>query len=186
MELEDPRIHKLTVEDYWSLPDDGRRYEILEGMLEVTPSPVYEHQNTSGNLFTCLGVYLRLNPVGKLIAAPMDVILAPDLVCQPDLLFIRRERVADIVRDRIWGAPDLVIEILSPATAKRDRITKAQLYARHGVGEYWVVDHGIRRVWRQVLANGAYSAAEEFRPGEKLTSQLFPGLELEVDAIFAS
>ena len=184
--MENPRIQKLTVEDYWNLPDDGRRYEILDGLLEVTPSPVYEHQRTSGNLLAALSNYLRKHPVGQVIAAPMDVILAPDLVCQPDLLFIRKERLPDIVRDRIWGAPDLVVEILSPATAQRDRITKFQLYARYGVREYWIVDIGEQQIMRHELAEQAFGPAEIFRSGQKLISRLFPGLKLALIEIFDS
>lgn len=183
--MEEPRIQKLTVEDYWSLPEDGRRYEILEGMLEVTPSPDFTHQNVSGNLFSALSRYLDAHPIGKLIAAPMDVILAPDIVVQPDLLFILRDRIPDIVRDRIWGAPDLVIEILSPGTAMRDRVTKAQLYARYGVREYWIVDPVRQQVLRHVRAAGAYAAGVAAEAGQDVTSDLFPGLQLPVDRVFS-
>lgn len=131
---------QLDIEDYWDLPDDGRRHEILEGMLEVTPSPLVEHQDVLKNLLVLLELFLRQCPVGKIIPSPMDVILSNETICQPDLVFIRKERVPEIVRGRVWGTPDLVIEILSSGTANRDYETKKHVYARHRIGEYWSVD----------------------------------------------
>lgn len=181
--MEGPRPQKLTVEDYWELPDDGRRYEVLEGWLEVTPSPVFWHQKISGKLHYLLLSFLRDHPLGEVVAAPMDVILAIDTVCQPDLLFIRRERVAQIVRDRIWGAPDLVVEILSPGTAKRDRFTKAQIYARHGVDEYWIVDPDARTIQRHTLRGNVYGEPEVLGPSQILETPLLPGLKVAVEEV---
>lgn len=130
----------LTYEDYVLLPNDRNRYEILEGELSVTPAPSTKHQTASGNLFILLAQYIKERDLGKLFYAPIDLILESTSVLQPDLLFVSKARQRIITEKAIEGAPDLVIEILSPATGRTDRITKAQIYARHTVPAYWIVD----------------------------------------------
>ena len=126
----------LTYEDYCALPNDGRRYEILEGELFVTPSPSRAHQRLSANLFMILNSHGRDRDLSEVFYAPFDVILEKTSVVVPDLLFVSRDRLG-IVTDRgVEGAPDLIVEILSPGTAHRARLDKAQLYARHGVRRY--------------------------------------------------
>lgn len=125
---------KLTYQDYVLLPDDGKRYEILDGDLYVTPSPTARHQRISFNLSLALGQHVRTNRLGEVFCAPLDTILADDSIAQPDILFISNERLP-IVRDWVHRAPDLVIEIFSPGTRDRDRTLKRRLYARHGVRE---------------------------------------------------
>lgn len=181
--MPEPKVQMLTIDDYWDLPDDGRRYEILEGWLEVTPSPTYEHQKTSGRLHNKLSRYLDQNPLGDVIAAPMDVILANDMVCQPDLLYVSKERIPAIVRDRVWGAPDLVVEILSPGTAKRDRIIKSQMYDRHGVKEYWILDPDAHLIFRFTREDSGFGSPERYGPGQSFEGPLFPGLRILVDEI---
>jgi Uma2 family endonuclease len=130
----------LTYEDYVLLPNDRNRYEILEGELTVTPAPSTKHQTVSGNLFVRLAHHIRERDLGKLFYAPIDLILESTSVLQPDLLFVSKVRQRIITEKAIEGVPDLVIEILSPGTSRTDRVTKAQLYARHGVPAYWIVD----------------------------------------------
>lgn len=130
----------LTYEDYAALPNDGKRYEILEGELAVTPAPNPEHQTASGNVFFLLTQHIRAKDLGKLFHAPIDLILESTSVLQPDLLFVAKARLNIITGRGIEGAPDLVIEIISPSTSRTDRITKAQIYARHKVPAYWIVD----------------------------------------------
>ncbi len=130
----------LTYEDYADLPNDGNRYEILEGELAVTPAPNPKHQTASGNLFFLLTQHIREKDLGKLFHAPIDLILESTSVLQPDLVFVSKNS-QNIITDRaVEGAPDLVIEILSPSTSRSDRVTKAQIYARHKVPAYWIVD----------------------------------------------
>ena len=130
----------LTYEDYAAMPNDGNRYEILEGELAVTPAPSTRHQTVSGNLFFLLTQHVKAHDLGKLFHAPVDLILESASVLQPDLLFVAKAR-QNIITDRaVEGAPDLVIEILSPTTSRSDRVTKAQIYARHNVPAYWIVD----------------------------------------------
>lgn len=182
--MEDPRLERLTLADYTQLPDDGKRYEILEGILEVTPSPDYVHQSISGRLYLVLGNYLEKSPSGQVISAPMDVIFCDDTICQPDLLYIRQERIPQIVSDRVRGAPDLIVEILSPTTCRRDLHTKKQVYARHAVPEYWVINPIENSVLVFRLVGKAYDAGLFCSLHESFESLLFPGLELKLPEIF--
>jgi Uma2 family endonuclease len=130
----------LTYEDYVLLPNDRNRHEILEGELTVTPAPSTKHQTASGNLFVLLAHHIKQRDLGKLFHAPIDLILESTSVLQPDLLFVSKARQNIITERAVEGAPDLVIEILSPATSRTDRTTKAQIYSRHRVPAYWIVD----------------------------------------------
>jgi Uma2 family endonuclease len=130
----------LTYEDYVLLPNDRNRYEILEGELTVTLAPSTKHQTASGNLFILLAQHIKERDLGKLFHAPIDLILQSTSVLQPDLLFVSKARQRIITDRAVESASDLVIEILSPATNRTDRITKAQIYARHSVPAYWIVD----------------------------------------------
>lgn len=130
----------LTYEDYVGLPNDGKRYEILEGELAVTPAPNTKHQTASVNLTATLRDHIRERDLGRLFHAPVDLILEPTSILQPDLLFVSKARQSIITDRAIEGAPDLVVEILSPSTSRNDRVTKAQIYARHNVPAYWIVD----------------------------------------------
>jgi Uma2 family endonuclease len=131
---------RLTYEDYVELPDDGRRYEILDGDLEVTPSPTTTHQRVSRKLEHILDDYVTTHGLGEIFDAPTDVILANTTITVPDLLFVAAPRATIITKRAIEGPPDLIVEILSPTTARRDRTRKASLYFRFGVSYYWLVD----------------------------------------------
>jgi Uma2 family endonuclease len=127
-----------TIEDYYKLPEDGNQYEIINGVLELKPSPSTTHQRISQQIFniltnSCINDYIFLY-------APIDVILSDTDTRQPDLLMIHNSRESIIEVHAVVGPPDLVIEILSPSTIKRDRVMKRQSYARFGVPEYWIVD----------------------------------------------
>ncbi|MGH7898466.1 MAG: Uma2 family endonuclease, partial [Candidatus Binatia bacterium] len=127
----------LTYEDYAELPDDGKQYEILDGELFVSPAPVPRHQRVSRNLLRVLDDHVRGHELGEVLVSPIDVILAPTTIAQPDLLFIRTGRGAIVTERAVEGPPDLVIEILSPSSNRKDRTTKAAVYARFGVAHYW-------------------------------------------------
>lgn len=136
----------LTYEDYCALPDDGKRYEVLDGVLVVSPAPVPRHQGVNLRLAALLEQYARKNGLGRVYAAPIDVLLSRTTICQPDVVFVARAREHLITERAIEGAPDLLVEILSPSTARRDRGVKARLYARLGVAHYWIVDPRKRRL----------------------------------------
>src|SRR5438132_4535687 len=135
---------KLTYEDYVDLPDDGRRYEILDGELEVSPAPAPRHQAVSLNLVWILHGHVQERGLGSVYYAPIDVILADTSIVQPDLVFIAAGRESIVSSRGIEGAPDLAVEILSPWSVRRDRVAKAARYARYDTRPYWRADRDAR------------------------------------------
>ncbi|MBI2945003.1 MAG: Uma2 family endonuclease [Candidatus Wallbacteria bacterium] len=135
-----PKEERITYAEYCQLPDDGRRYEVIEGELFVTPSPVFRHQRISHWITRLVAAWAEDHGLGAFVAAPFDTILAESTIVQPDHVFIRKERLGTVIKKWAHGAPDLVIEILSPATASRDHVTKRQAYAKHRIPEYWLID----------------------------------------------
>ncbi len=165
--------------DYMALPDEPR-CELLWGHLVVTPSPLRRHQHV---LFA-LGARLRTFALAaghECLLAPMDVTLFEHTVLQPDLLLIARDR-RGIARERIEGAPDLVVEILSPSSARRDRLVKLALYARGGVPEYWIVDPEAQTIDFLVLRADAYSVA--LPDGDTYRSTRFPDFTLKLEPLW--
>jgi Uma2 family endonuclease len=174
----------LTYEDYVGLPDDGNRYEILDGELYVTPAPVPLHQRVSRNLQRILDRHVVERGLGEILDAPIDLILATTTVAQPDLLFIRAGR--DIVTHRaVEAPPDLVVEILSPSSVRQDRATKATLYARFGIPHYWIVDPAERRFEMHELDGAGYRLSAEGGAADALRSALFPALEIRLADVWA-
>ena len=159
-----------TWEDVLRMPDDGNRYEFIGGRLYVTPAPVTRHQRVLRRLWSALVRIFMDSGRGEVLSAPLLVEFpgTGDRV-QPDLLFVSNERRAIIGEKQILGAPDLVIEILSPTTAHRDRGIKLDLYARHGVRQYWIVDpvEDVVDVWRFADEPGheRFSGELPVRPG---------------------
>jgi len=175
--------NKLTIDDYMDL-DDGRRYELLDGELEeMTPAPTPYHQGVSGNLFLAFG---PLKKSGKFVvlAAPVDVVLEEHNVVQPDIVLIRSERASIVGEKNIRGAPDVLVEILSPSTRKKDRSRKKKLYARHEVPFHWIVDLDAACIERYRLEGTAYALIEKTsKPGVIRAGEL-DGLEVALDQIF--
>jgi Uma2 family endonuclease len=130
----------LTYDDYAALPDDGRRYELYEGELIVTPSPRPRHQTVIGNLYVLMVDHVRRHALGEVFLSPIDVILSRITVVQPDLVYVERSRLGIVSERAIEGAPTLVVEVLSPSTSARDRGVKQVLYAEHRIPYYWIVD----------------------------------------------
>jgi len=178
---------KLTYEDYRNAPESEReRYELFEGELVMVPSPSFKHQLILGNLVDLLRKFVSENDLGMVLFAPLDVILSDDTVLQPDMLFIGKEQADIIAEEGIRGAPDLVIEILSEATAKRDRTYKRALYARHGVKEYWLVDPATKTVEVLELEEQGFSRVARYACKEKapLKSPLLAGLSIDLEKVF--
>lgn len=146
----------LTYQDYEALPADGRRYEIHDGELSVTPAPGTRHQRIVGRLYSLLSAHVETRALGEVLLSPVDCILADTLVVQPDLVFVDSDRRALISARGVEGPPTLAVEVLSPSTTLIDRSTKLQLYARHGVPYYWIVDPEARRIEVYRLAEGGY------------------------------
>jgi len=170
----------LTYEDYCALPDDGRRYEIIEGELSATPSPRRAHQRFSGNLFVILHTHVRERNLGEVYSAPFDVILENTSIVVPDLLFVSRDRLAIVTERGVEGTPDLIVEILSSGTARRDRVEKAQLYARYGVGHYWLADPTSRTLETVELTEGQYRLVVSLSGAVVFEPSLFPGLTISL------
>jgi Uma2 family endonuclease len=178
---------KLTYDDFVLFPDDGKRHELIDGEHYVTPSPNLKHQAISANLLGPIWAYLRQNPIGKVYGAPLDVVFSHFDVVEPDLLYVSNARRTVLTAKNVQGAPDLVVEIGSPSTRRRDEKLKHQLYERFDVTEYWVVDPDVDvvRVYRRV--EGKYQRAHELSldHADVLTTPLLPGLELTLSEIFA-
>lgn len=170
----------MTYADYAALPDDGKRYQLVEGELIEMPSQTTWHQLVLGEIYVVLRKHVDPRKLGRVMLAPLDVVLSDRNVFQPDVLFISNERAA-IFRDaNIGGAPNLCIEILSPSSAQLDRVRKRDLYARYGVTHYWIFDLEARTIEELALEGGAYrqrgitAEADVFRPA------LFPGFEFRL------
>ena len=176
---------KFTLEDYRNLPEsETKRYELLGGEIVMAPAPVPYHQMVSINIVRWLDSYARRSRLGVVLYSPIDVILSEEDVVQPDILFISNEHRGIIQEDRIHGAPDLVIEILSPATAGRDRSFKRTLYARSGVQEYWLVDPDSKSIEVLTLGPQGYQQAGRYEKNQRLRSPLLSGLIIVLDEIF--
>ena len=174
---------RFTYEDYLNTPED-KRYELLDGELIMVSSPSIPHQRTERELaFQVIG-FVKRHDLGEVFFAPTDVILSDTNVVQPDLLFVSHERAHIIAHNAIHGAPDLVVEILSPSTARRDLTFKRRLYAKHGVKEYWQVNIDDRRVTVLSLGDNDYVVTAIYGSGETLTSPVLPGFALAIDEIF--
>ena len=175
---------KLTYEDYRNTPDD-ERYELINGELIMSPSPRWAHQEADMEIGSILHTFVKRHNLGVVCSAPFDVVLSDTDVVQPDLLFVSRERLHIITENNIQGAPDLAVEILSPSTSARDRGYKRDLYAKHGVKEYWQVDTDAKRITVLSLnAAGDYDVVAVYGVGQTLTSPLLPGFALNLDEIF--
>jgi Uma2 family endonuclease len=174
----------LTYEDYVLLPNDGKRYEILEGELTVTPAPSTKHQTASVNLLVLLSQYIKERDLGKLFHAPIDLILESTSVLQPDLLFVSKARQHIITERAIEGVPDLVVEILSPTTSRTDRVTKAQIYARHSVPVYWIVDPEREVIEIYLLEADGYRLAATLQGKAPMAAPPFVELEIAARDVF--
>jgi Uma2 family endonuclease len=174
---------KYTHADLLLMPDDGKRREIIDGELYVTPSPVNYHQKILFNLTMAFGKFLENHPLGELRFAPLDVILSEHDVLEPDLLLVMNEH-ENFLQDWVRGAPDLVIEILSPTTEARDRGLKLKAYARYGVGEYWIVDPVAQVVEVYRLTAEGFHLAATGAKGKAVETPLLPGFSLAVGSIF--
>jgi Uma2 family endonuclease len=173
-----------TYDDYAALPDDGRHYEIVNGVLVMGPAPSPDHQSIAVRLSHYLFVHAELAGLGRVFAAPIDVELGPKNVFQPDVIVLLNAHLYRVAAKRIIGAPDLVVEVASPSTAAFDRLTKYDVYARAGVIEYWIVKSAQRTVEVLALENGEYRSLGIFNGQATLPSRVIPGLPVRVEQFF--
>ena len=169
---------RLTYDDYCLLPNDGKRYEIIDGELFVTPSPRFGHQIIVTRLTRYLSAFVEDHGLGLVFVSPFDVVFSQFDVVEPDVLYVSKARASVLTEKNVQGAPDLVIEVLSPTTANTDRTTKLKLYARFGVAEYWIVDPNgpSAEVYRR--EKEGLELAATLQSEDSLTSPLFPGFSL--------
>lgn len=180
----EPRRVVLTYEDYLSLPNDRYRYEIHDGELIVTSAPGLNHQDVLRNLVFVLLSHIKAQDLGKIYFAPIDVILDDNSIVQPDLVFISKDRYNILTGKGIEGVPDLVVEIISPGTARHDRIAKFQIYSRFGVKWYWMLDPGENTLEEHSLSDGAYSLTARKAHNDTFEPILFPGLRISLSEIW--
>ena len=173
-----PRHAVLTYHDYAALPNDGRRYEIHDGDLSVTPAPSPQHQICAANLFRILDGHVRAHGLGVVLFAPLDVILSDTSIIQPDLIYLASDRLGAISRRGIEGPPTLAVEILSPSTTAIDRDTKHRLYARHGVPFFWLLDPDAGIIDAYRLEGDRYALALRARGAAPVDLPPFQGLTL--------
>jgi Uma2 family endonuclease len=169
---------RLDYDDYCAIPSDGKRYELLDGQVHVTPAPSPLHQRASKRLQRLLEAYFEESGRGEVFDAPIDVILTPHDVVQPDLVVVTAP--SQVSSRGIEGAPLLVVEVLSPTTTVYDRTTKAQRYAALGIPHYWIVDPEARTIECFRRHQGTYQLVGSFGPEDTLTHPDFPGLRLDL------
>ncbi len=174
---------KLTYEDYRKTPED-ERYELLDGELVMAATPNIAHQRVRGRLGRRLAGFVEEKDLGEIFRAPTDVVLSDTDVVQPDLLFVSKDRSDIITADNVQGAPDLVVEVLSPTTARRDWRDKLDLYSKHGVREFWLVDPQTEIVWVLLPNEGGLEVANIYVEGDTLASPTLEGFTLGLDEIF--
>lgn len=183
--MADPVQSRMTWSEYQQLPEDGYRYEVLDGQLMMSPAPGRRHQQVSMNLSFLIETWRRQTaPAGVLLAAPFDVVLADDTILQPDLVYIAPPNLSLLVGERLCGAPDLAVEIFNARSAARDRVAKLQAYARFGVPEYWLVDLEGRIVTMLGLDAGQYTAIASGTGRTPLASRVLAGLRVAPADVF--
>jgi Uma2 family endonuclease len=177
----------LTVEDLDACPDDGNRYELIEGELFVSRAPGIPHQLAVQNVQKSFLIYLDRNPIGILVPGVGAVFTEYDAVI-PDLCFVRSERWTEVVSGgKLTGAPDIVVEVLSPGAEnrRRDLSVKRQLYAKYGVKEYWAVDPENHSVEIYRLLGQTLESVATLMDDDEITSPMLPSFQLKVSAIFS-
>ncbi len=183
-----PEQGSWTWNDYLRLPDDGQRYEIIHGVLYVSPAPRLIHQFVVSSLIHLLRAFVLEGRLGIVLTAPIDVLL-PGVAnpVQPDVLFLRSDNLPNVEEAKNFeGVPDLVVEVLSPGTSRVDRKVKLRAYEEAGVLEYWIVDPKQRSVVVRRLdeARGKYREPGSFEVGETVRSTVLEGLALKVSELF--
>lgn len=174
----------LTADEMEQFPNDGKRYEIVAGELHVSAAPDLRHQQALAELYDAFKAAARRAKSGRVLFAPVDVRFADDTQVQPDLVYVRTERLGMCRGHTVFGAPDVVAEMLSPSSRAFDQTVKFRLYEREGVLEYWLGDPERRELRLYVLRGRRYEEAAAV--GGRLVSAVIPGLEVDVAGLFAA
>src|ERR1019366_10118363 len=165
------------------LPETNQPHELWDGELIMAPAPFFHHQKITLRFFRKLDDWVSARELGEVVVSPIDMVLSPHRVAQPDVVFIAQDRLG-IVDRAIMGPADLVAEVVSLGGRNRDRIEKRDLYEQHGVKEYWIIDPEPETVEVLALVNGRYELVQRSHPGETAASRLLPGFEVAVNYLF--
>ncbi|HEX8296975.1 MAG TPA: Uma2 family endonuclease [Chthoniobacteraceae bacterium] len=176
--------YKMTATEFFQLPVGPPYFQLIDGDLYMSPSPRRYHQKLVHQLAHILQTYLDENPLGELYPAPSDVLFTEDTILNPDLYFVRNERRSILTEQGAEGAPDLVVEILSPSTAKLDLGRKREIYASSGVREMWIVSPRTETIEVFRFAEDPAAPVEVLDATGALSSPLFPGFRLELARLF--
>jgi len=172
-----------TYEDYLKLNDD-KRYEVINGRLDEMPAPSFEHQERLNALNVKLYLFVKSKNLGRIIPSPFDVILREDIVVQPDIVFISKENLKNIKEGRLFGPPDLVVEIVSPTSYYRDRYEKFKIYEEAGIKEYWIVYPGEKAIEVWALKEGKYELYSIASGEGKVKSKVLESFEVDLKEVF--
>jgi Uma2 family endonuclease len=180
----DKQTKRWTYEEYYKL-EDAQRYEIINGKLLMAPSPTTWHQDWLSDLNDLVKRYVKRNKLGHLFFAPVDVVLDAENTVQPDLVFVARRNLGIIQPRAIFGTPDLLVEVVSPSSVRRDRNQKMKLYARFGVKEYWISDAANRSLDVFTLKEGLFELHSAAKEKGQVSSLVLTGLKFDLAEISA-
>lgn len=170
---------------YWSRqeivadPKSPESYEVLEGELYLPPSPGFSHQKVVSKLLAVLIQHVTDKDLGEVVVAPLDVVISRDESLQPDIIYVSKDR-RDIIKNYVEGPPDLVVEVVSPFSSSRDRVTKARVYARFGVPNYWIIDPADKSLLAYHLQDKNYVLISTAVDAEEFVPALFPELIIKL------
>jgi Uma2 family endonuclease len=175
-----------TVAEYFSGAEELIRKELVWGIVREPPAPYCSHQVVVGRAFMLLAAHAERHALGRVLVSPVDVVLDEPkaLVVQPDIVYVAAAR-ANIIRDRIWGVPDLVVEVLSPGTRRRDTLFKRRWYRQYGVREYWIIDPVARTVEVSTTVESGRTRRHTYRGRGSVRSELLTGFSQPAHAFFA-
>ncbi len=179
-----PGQGQWSYDDYAALSEDGQ-YEVVDGVLYMSPSPNVDHQEIIGEIFAHLRSFTRTTGLGKVFIAPLDVELSYNNVVQPDVFVLLRDHLDRAIHSHVLGAPDLVVEVTSPSTARHDFREKQDAYARAGVSEYWIVNPDAHTVELLVFESNSYRSLGLFSDDALLPSVVLPDFPIPVGQFFS-
>jgi Uma2 family endonuclease len=174
----------MTVEEYRAMPEGPPYYQLIEGELIMSPSPNRFHQVVTANVFTILRNHVDRHSLGIVYFAPMDVYLSDITVVQPDVLYVSNANKHVLADDGIRGAPDLVVEVISPSNGPLEMRRKRPLYARHGVKEEWLIDPNLEQIHRYDFAANTSKPVRIVDRDESFETPLLPGLIINAADVF--
>ena len=180
-----PQQGDWTYEAYAALTADGECYEIVQGVLVMSPSPEFIHQKFVTRLTMYLGQTIILNHLGEVITSPFDVVLAPQEVYQPDIVVLLNKHLERLQKQCVMGAPDLVVEVISPSSKLYDRVNKHMVYEKAGIPEYWLVNPRQQIIELFALEGGKYYSLGIFSGEQTLPSRIVPEMAMPVSSFFA-